>query len=800
MANFYEQTTEKEVFDKRERVPNQSGRIPGIEWQVQQSINLNFGGYIWDPDIAHRQDESFYERIERDSIVAHAMLELRTLVAGSGWTVTVRDEKYEKVVPYIERFLENIEGYQAAKSNLCHALIRGTHAARIVASVKHDYELVPGDDQRTWWTVDALVDRDKRGLKITWEKIDENEPDSQVNRRYYYIVLDPINGSWYKLRRENYVIWAWNVTQSSSLMGNGLSNQLYIPVYTVNQLRDIQLQSYDAFGTGIKIGKIDQTMGETPIDESGDSTHTSPEERAADLATQLSSLSQRGHYIGLSKGLDGQGDEIEIVWAQSQMFAELSKDIQHEERKIQLSLLGNAVTLESGGQGSKARAETQSRMGDRKIQTNRRESDDVWQGQFIQRFWTENERNWRDLGVWTPQCPASVKTNKWVDYYPKEEIENIKILVTEIGLPVGVEAARERFGIPAPKPGEEILKPPPLPGQTAPSVDGSGAQVEQNSVAAATGTIVPKVDKYSDAEYSEQLAIGAQIELEHTNDLKEAIKISAKHLAEDPEYYKKLKGAGLASYAADKGERWITIGGGENSETGEGTGRSVKIDKDGNIIGGAVPKSMQGKSLKEAFKGKEKGKEVDGKSSSEYTPVSSETTPEKTGEGKMSHKELLKKRELAEKKALDATQHLMALADDSPEYDAASAAMHLADKEADDAKLAELEVNENRTPVQDAELETFRAKKEYDKAMKKVGAAREKFGLSSGYDAEKEAEFMKSPERASAYEGFGSIDERLEKANRAEGRAVWNSDAEKKERAESAAWSKEVDRLDENQR
>lgn len=43
----------------------------------------------------------------------------------------------------------------------------------------------------------------------------------------------------------------------------------------------------------------------------------------------------------------------------------------------------------------------------------------------------------------------------------------------------------------------------------------------------------------------EQLKMGIEVEQEHTKDLKLAEKIARDHLAEDPEYYTKLKKAGL---------------------------------------------------------------------------------------------------------------------------------------------------------------------------------------------------------------------------------------------------------------
>ena len=43
----------------------------------------------------------------------------------------------------------------------------------------------------------------------------------------------------------------------------------------------------------------------------------------------------------------------------------------------------------------------------------------------------------------------------------------------------------------------------------------------------------------------EQLKIGIKVEMEHTDDPKVAKKIALDHLAEEPQYYTKLKSAGL---------------------------------------------------------------------------------------------------------------------------------------------------------------------------------------------------------------------------------------------------------------
>ena len=42
-----------------------------------------------------------------------------------------------------------------------------------------------------------------------------------------------------------------------------------------------------------------------------------------------------------------------------------------------------------------------------------------------------------------------------------------------------------------------------------------------------------------------ELEVGKEVEMEHTTDEKEAERIALQHLAEDPEYYKKLRDGGL---------------------------------------------------------------------------------------------------------------------------------------------------------------------------------------------------------------------------------------------------------------
>lgn len=68
---------------------------------------------------------------------------------------------------------------------------------------------------------------------------------------------------------------------------------------------------------------------------------------------------------------------------------------------------------------------------------------------------------------------------------------------------------------------------------------------------------------------------------------------------------KEVENGRCVTLDADKGEHWVTI---KKSE--EGKGRKVLLDKDGNIIGGDVPKSFQGKHISKMEQKKHKEKTI----------------------------------------------------------------------------------------------------------------------------------------------------------------------------------------------
>jgi len=117
--------------EAEENPPDFGIRIPGGGFAVDHQVNLNFGRRIYDPDWGLRLDDHFYEKFERDEVIADSVEYLKSVVTGQDYSLKVTSEDYEPLIPYFEAFLERIRNFQEAKENLCNAIPRGLHAARI---------------------------------------------------------------------------------------------------------------------------------------------------------------------------------------------------------------------------------------------------------------------------------------------------------------------------------------------------------------------------------------------------------------------------------------------------------------------------------------------------------------------------------------------------------------------------------------------------------------------------------------------------------------------------------------------
>jgi hypothetical protein len=89
---------------------------------------------------------------------------------------------------------------------------------------------------------------------------------------------------------------------------------------------------------------------------------------------------------------------------------------------------------------------------------------------------------------------------------------------------------------------------------------------------------------------TKELAIGVQVEMEHTNDPKIATEIALDHLTEDPEYYTKLVDAGLATEFKPS----TNFGLGDPKQSFNDEARVGNNNVDGGNMGGTIGKTPNG--------------------------------------------------------------------------------------------------------------------------------------------------------------------------------------------------------------
>lgn len=397
----------------------QGVRIPGGQKMIELAVDYRWGDVVRDPDVALKFDNDIYDRIELFTDAAAAMDYMRKTVSGHGHSFITKDRKYEELIPYFEEFFENIDRFHEAKQLLCYAIFRGVHASRIVSEVRHDYQLVADDQERSWWMITSLEDRDKRGMYIEHTRSNPNEPDSADNRIYYWIFQDPVTLSWEAKNPNKYVIWEFNKTFRSAGYGEGLVWKAWPDIYRGTQLTDIYDNSYDLYGTGIKIGKIDSTLGYG--NDAGTNAPT-PQQRKDELYDVLAYLPRTNYTVVIDKE-----DEVNFEWPNPGMFESLRMELERIGSKLWMLFVGHDIFRQKSG-GSRAQSATQLRAGDRNIITLRTSLDAIIQEQLMQRFWELNQVNWEDMGLWTPKCPIKYQTNRFLDRELDDEVKALEFM------------------------------------------------------------------------------------------------------------------------------------------------------------------------------------------------------------------------------------------------------------------------------------------------------------------------------------------------------------------------------------
>ena len=89
---------------------------------------------------------------------------------------------------------------------------------------------------------------------------------------------------------------------------------------------------------------------------------------------------------------------------------------------------------------------------------------------------------------------------------------------------------------------------------------------------------------------TKELAIGVQVEMEHTNDPKIATEIAMDHLTEDPEYYTKLVNAGLATEFKPSANSGL----GDPTQSFNDKARVGNNSVNGGNMGGTIGKTSNG--------------------------------------------------------------------------------------------------------------------------------------------------------------------------------------------------------------
>ena len=138
------------------------------------------GSTVFDPDAALRQDINIYEKMLKDTVIAHAIMQRKHRTSGRKWLFNAAtDSEQDNLVK--ESFVilfKRIRRFQMARRNSQAAIIRGRTFGRIFG--KRVLFQMPGDTKpRKWWFPTRIQDVDKRRFKqtvpLSKDEVDEGE-------------------------------------------------------------------------------------------------------------------------------------------------------------------------------------------------------------------------------------------------------------------------------------------------------------------------------------------------------------------------------------------------------------------------------------------------------------------------------------------------------------------------------------------------------------------------------------------------------------------------------------------------
>jgi phage gp29-like protein len=493
------------------------------------SSTYKYGIRLYDPDFGLARDPDLQEKLMKDPEIYSSMRVRLNRIAGADWAVIpASDDPVDKTLAaVVDDAFRHIQRFSQARFELAKAVF-WARAYQFV-NCQDIFTSLAGLPAQMWSLPITMKDidkkrfdfvpvneanRDPRSAAQDRFKVDQTSPggvqDAGTDIQIYERLWSVTRGQWEKVvRPEFFIRCVWDDEEARLGYGRGLSEALFFFWRFKTIALEQGMAGLEKWAQGLTIAKIDDTrLGST--DKSN--------EEIRDAYMEILKHMRSQHILAI-----GSKDDIQVVEPTGTGHELVLNMLRYFDEAMTKVILGSIRPTGGGLGGSLARTEEEAETTNSIIQYDRSLLDDVLTRDLIGLFMLRNKLQLESIGLGNAHRP-SFRTSAEKRKDPKAAAEVIKIAL-EAGIRLKSEEVYDKLEFTQPVEGDDVIEkaaPQPFSG----NLPGEGGS--ENST-----------------QGNQQLKEGEKVEKEHTKSPEIAKSIAEDHVKEDPNYYTKLKQAGL---------------------------------------------------------------------------------------------------------------------------------------------------------------------------------------------------------------------------------------------------------------
>jgi len=457
------------------------------------------GRAIYDPDYATLSDPEIWDRVRRDPVVVAAM-ELRlSQISGDEWRVMPRKPKKagdeeKRLASVVEEGLSSLEDFDEARSELAHAILRGSAWAHI------DWEerrvSLDRGPVMLWRLPVRLRDIDRFRFELR-----------RVEDVPTWHLFSVTRNAWEPIAPEhwqNLVKVIYRNTEDALGYGRGLLEAIYHFLYFRDELLQKTLSWADRLAFGVLSAQLDQLR---------DASSGKPNETLVSEWLEVFKKLRANHIL-----IYGEGDNVEVKQGATDGARVVLDLINYFDRAITRLLLAGTLTMgvSQDDAGSLAQSETHRESNLDLVARDKKKLDGALTRDLIGQFLRLNAPQIAAQGL------AQVRTPVFCSSSDQEERSEVQATVAatliQAGVPLRKDELYKKVGYTPPVEGDDVVeaRPAQIPGGFGLMPDRGGATMTEVQDTALNGTQIQALSEIVEAVAAKTMPMPSAIELVQT--------------------------------------------------------------------------------------------------------------------------------------------------------------------------------------------------------------------------------------------------------------------------------------------